>query len=83
MLAQAGVAAAEVAFIGDDLNDIPLMIQAGLGVAVADAAIETREHAHYVTKAPGGFGAVREVVELILKSQGRWNDLIKSFFNAD
>jgi len=83
VLAKAGVVNAEVAFIGDDLNDIPLMTQSGLGVAVADAALETREHAHYVTKAPGGFGAVREVIELILKSQGRWDDLIKSFFNAD
>jgi 3-deoxy-D-manno-octulosonate 8-phosphate phosphatase (KDO 8-P phosphatase) len=83
VLAQANVENAEVAYIGDDLNDIPLIVRSGLGVAVADAALETRERAHYVTKARGGFGAVREVVELILKSQGRWNDLIKSFFNAD
>jgi len=83
VLAQAGVANAEVAFIGDDLNDIPLMVQSGLGVAVADAAFETREHAHYVTKAPGGFGAVREVIELILKSQGRWDELIKNYSTAD
>jgi len=79
VLAQAGLATAEVAYIGDDVNDIPLMMQSGLGVAVADAVLETREHAHYVTKALGGFGAVREVVELILRSQGRWDDLIKSF----
>jgi 3-deoxy-D-manno-octulosonate 8-phosphate phosphatase (KDO 8-P phosphatase) len=83
VLAQANVENAEVAYIGDDLNDIPLIVRSGLGVAVADAALETRERAHYVTTARGGFGAVREVVELILKSQGRWNDLIKSFFNAD
>ena len=80
-LAKAAVTPDEVAYIGDDLNDIPLILQSGLGIAVADAALETREHAHYVTKAPGGFGAVREVIELILKSQGRWDDLIKSFFN--
>lgn len=79
VLEQAGVANAEVAYIGDDLNDIPLMLQSGLGIAVADAALETREHAHYVTKARGGFGAVREAIELILKSQGRWDDLIKAF----
>ncbi len=87
VVGEAGLTNAEVAYIGDDLNDIPLMLQAGLGVAVADAAPETREHAHYVTKAPGGFGAVREVIELILKSQGRWDDLILSFIqprtNAD
>ena len=83
VLAEAGVANDEVAYIGDDLNDIPLMTQSGLGVAVADAAHETRAHAHYVTKALGGFGAVREVIELILKSQGRWDDLVKSFSTAD
>lgn len=78
-LDQAGVENLEVAYIGDDLNDVPLMLQSGLGVAVADAALETREHAHYVTKAAGGFGAVREVCELILKSQGRWDELIGLF----
>ncbi len=87
MLEQAGVENLEVAYIGDDLNDIPLMLQCGLGVAVADAALETREHAHYVTSAPGGFGAVREVIELILKSQDRWDDLIAGYLqpriNAD
>jgi len=75
-LAQAGVTKEEVAFIGDDLNDIPLMVQSGLGVAVADAAIETRLQAHYVTTVIGGQGAVREVIELILKAQDRWDDLI-------
>jgi len=82
ILAQAGVMNAEVAYIGDDVNDIPLMLRSGLGVAVADAALETREHAHYVTKALGGFGAVREVIELILKAQGRWDDLIKRYISA-
>jgi len=78
-LDQAGVTTTEVAFVGDDLNDIPLMLLAGLGVAVADAAIETREHAHYITRAPGGRGAIREVIELILKSQGRWPDLVRHY----
>jgi len=82
-LEQAGVEKLEVAYIGDDLNDIPLILQSGLGVAVADAAPETREHAHYVTTASGGFGAVREVIELILKSQGRWDDLIANYTHAD
>jgi 3-deoxy-D-manno-octulosonate 8-phosphate phosphatase (KDO 8-P phosphatase) len=78
-LAQAGLRNAEVAYIGDDLNDVPLMMQSGLGVAVADAALEARQRAHYITNAVGGQGAVREVVELILKSQDRWNDLIKPY----
>jgi 3-deoxy-D-manno-octulosonate 8-phosphate phosphatase (KDO 8-P phosphatase) len=78
-LVQAQVTNEEVAFIGDDLTDLPLMGQSGLAVAVADAVAEVRERAHYVTKANGGNGAVREVVELILKAQGRWDDLVKSY----
>lgn len=78
-LAQAGVTNEEVAFVGDDLNDLPLMLQSGLAVAVADAADETREHAHCVTNAHGGYGAIREVIELILKAQGRWDDLVKRY----
>ena len=79
ILDHALVDALEVAYIGDDLNDIPLMLQSGLGVAVADAAPEARKHAHYITSVAGGFGVVREVVELILKSQGRWDELIAQY----
>jgi len=83
-VAKAGVTNDEVAFIGDDLNDIPLMLRSGLGVAVADAAAEARERAHYVTKLAGGHGAVREVIELILKAQGRWDHLTADYTdNAD
>ena len=82
-LAQAELRNEQVAFVGDDLNDIPLMLQSGLAVAVADAAVETREHAHYVTTARGGRGAIREVVELILKSQDRWDDLTRRYLAAD
>jgi 3-deoxy-D-manno-octulosonate 8-phosphate phosphatase (KDO 8-P phosphatase) len=79
ILQEAGVDENEVAFIGDDLNDIPLMQRAELAVAVADAVFEARSVAHYVTQASGGQGAVREVIELILKSQGRWSDLIDDY----
>ena len=79
ILQQAGVDENEVAFIGDDLNDIPLMQRAELAVAVADAVSEARSVAHYVTQASGGQGAVREVIELILKSQGRWSDLLDNY----
>ncbi len=75
----AGVVENEVAFIGDDLTDIPLMQRSELAVAVADARPEAISVAHYVTVAPGGHGAVREVVELILKSQGRWNELVEHY----
>lgn len=79
IVADAGLTNAEVAFAGDDLNDLPLLRKAGLAVAVADAAIETRNHAHYITEARGGHGAVREIVELILKSQARWDDVLKHY----
>jgi 3-deoxy-D-manno-octulosonate 8-phosphate phosphatase (KDO 8-P phosphatase) len=79
LLAQAGVTESEVAFIGDDLSDIPIMQRSEFAVAVADAAEETRSIAHYVTRASGGQGAVREVVEIILKAQGRWSDLVREY----
>ena len=79
IIAEAAVSESEVAYIGDDLNDIPLLRLAGLAVAVADATEETRAHAHYVTNAKGGNGAVREVCELLLKAQGHWTDLISKY----
>jgi 3-deoxy-D-manno-octulosonate 8-phosphate phosphatase (KDO 8-P phosphatase) len=79
ILQQAAVDENEVAFVGDDLNDIPLMQRAELAVAVADAVFEARSVAHFVTQASGGQGAVREVIELILKSQGRWSDLLDNY----
>ena len=75
----AGVDENEVAFIGDDLTDIPVMQRSELAVAVADAVEEARSVAHYVTQAEGGHGAVREVIELILKAQGRWSDLVDGY----
>jgi len=79
LLKEAGVDENEVAFVGDDLPDIPIMNRAELAVAVADAVEETRAVAHYVTRAKGGRGAVREVIEIILKSQGRWHDLVEDY----
>jgi 3-deoxy-D-manno-octulosonate 8-phosphate phosphatase (KDO 8-P phosphatase) len=79
VLQQAGVDENEVAFIGDDLTDIPIMQRAELSVAVANAVEETRAVAHHVTRAKGGQGAVREVIELILKSQGRWTDVTEKY----
>ena len=69
----------QVAYIGDDLPDLPVIRLVGLGVAVADAAEEVRSAADHVTSTPGGRGAVRETVETILKNQGRWDDLIRSY----
>jgi 3-deoxy-D-manno-octulosonate 8-phosphate phosphatase (KDO 8-P phosphatase) len=78
-LIDAGVAADYVAFIGDDLNDVPLMLRSGLAVAVGDGSADVVAQAQYVTKAKGGAGAVREVIELILKAQNRWSDLIAEY----
>jgi 3-deoxy-D-manno-octulosonate 8-phosphate phosphatase (KDO 8-P phosphatase) len=71
-----GVSDFAVAYIGDDLPDIPLMRRAGLAVAVGDAVSEVKDAAHYTTKAVAGRGAVREAVELILKSKGLWESMI-------
>jgi 3-deoxy-D-manno-octulosonate 8-phosphate phosphatase (KDO 8-P phosphatase) len=79
LLAEAELEESEVAFIGDDVVDIPLMERAELAFAVADATRETQQAAHYVTQLPGGYGAVREVTEIILKAQGRWDDLMKRY----
>ncbi len=65
-----------VAYIGDDLPDLPLLRRAGLAVAVGNAVPEVKQAAHYVTARSGGQGAVREVIELILKAQGRWSEAI-------
>jgi len=66
----------EVAFVGDDLPDIPLLRRAGLAVAVGDAMPEVKDVAHYTTKAFAGHGAIRETVELILRSKGIWGEMI-------
>ena len=82
LLARVQIEENEVAFIGDDVTDIPLLQRVEFAVAVADAVIETRSVAHYVTHAPGGHGAVREVVEIILKAQGHWHSLMQRYFTT-
>jgi 3-deoxy-D-manno-octulosonate 8-phosphate phosphatase (KDO 8-P phosphatase) len=64
--------------IGDDLPDLPMLRSCGLAVAVADACREVRAEAHYVTRTPGGRGAVREVIDLLVRAQGRWNELVSN-----
>jgi 3-deoxy-D-manno-octulosonate 8-phosphate phosphatase (KDO 8-P phosphatase) len=76
ILRRAGVTDSAVAYIGDDLPDIPIMRRAGLAVAVGDAVPEVKEAAHYITKALAGRGAVREAVELVLKSKGIWAEML-------
>jgi len=83
VLARADLSDAEVAYVGDDLPDIPVMRRAGLAVAVPNAAPEVIEHAHLVTRRAGGEGAVREVAELILKAQGKWQHVLSRYINQD
>lgn len=76
ILGKAEVSDSVVAYIGDDLPDIPLMHRVGLAVAVGDAVAEVKKAAHFTTRALAGHGAVREAVELILKSKGIWKEMI-------
>ncbi len=76
ILRKAGVPDSAVAYIGDDLPDIPIMRRAGLAIAVGDAVPEVKDVAHYTTRALAGHGAVRETVELVLKSKGIWEAML-------
>jgi 3-deoxy-D-manno-octulosonate 8-phosphate phosphatase (KDO 8-P phosphatase) len=78
ILRATGADKAEVAYVGDDLPDLPVLQRVGFAVAVANAALEVKEAAHYVTSRYGGEGAVREVIELILKAQGKWADAARN-----
>ncbi|NUQ64796.1 MAG: HAD hydrolase family protein [Pirellulales bacterium] len=79
ILSELKIAPQAACYIGDDLPDMPVARTMGLGVAVADACLELREVAHYVTTAAGGQGAVREVIEMILRAQRRWDDVIQTY----
>lgn len=79
---QTGVATDAMAYVGDDLPDLPVLKTVGLAVAVADAHELVRDCAHMVTLAPGGRGAVREISEAILKAQDRWDALIHRLFDG-
>jgi 3-deoxy-D-manno-octulosonate 8-phosphate phosphatase (KDO 8-P phosphatase) len=72
----------EVAYIGDDLVDLPLLRRVGFAVAVADAVDEVKAASHLITQRPGGQGAVREVIELILRAQGHWDTLLERYTKA-
>jgi 3-deoxy-D-manno-octulosonate 8-phosphate phosphatase (KDO 8-P phosphatase) len=79
IMASAKIGTDEVAYIGDDFTDIPIMHRVGLAIATGNARAEVKGEAHYVTVAPGGEGAVREVVEMLLKAQGRWPEILKHY----
>jgi 3-deoxy-D-manno-octulosonate 8-phosphate phosphatase (KDO 8-P phosphatase) len=79
ILADSQIDSSEVAYIGDDFTDVVVMRRVGLGIATANARPEVKEIAHYVTQVPGGQGAVREVIELLLRAQGKWLDILRHY----
>jgi len=79
ILKQESLTMADVGYVGDDLVDIPVMRHVGVAIAVADAVAEAKQAAHYITSLPGGRGAVREAIELILKTQGKWESVTKHY----
>ena len=72
----------EIAYMGDDLLDLPVLARVGLATAPADAADEVRRRVHWVAQAKGGAGAARELIELIIRAQGRWDSLLASYVSA-
>ncbi len=81
LLSETGINANEVAFVGDDLPDVPVMRYVGFAAAVANAQEQVKEHAHYITIRKGGSGAVREVIDYILKETGRWPQVTQRYFS--
>ncbi len=79
ILKKHGLSAKDICFIGDDLLDLPVMKRVGLSVAVPGACPEVKRAARYVTKKEGGKGAVREVIEVILRAQNKWHKLIGKY----
>lgn len=79
IMQQSGIAPREIAYVGDDLTDVVVMNRVGLSVATANAREEVKRCAMHVTEKPGGQGAIREVVELLLKAQGHWDDLLEKY----
>lgn len=73
----------EVAYLGDDLNDLPVMSQVGLACAVNNAVTEVKAAAHYTAVHEGGRGAAREVIEMILKIQGKWEQVVDSYRHSE
>ncbi len=79
ILKRSGVPEEQICYVGDDLTDAPILKRVGLGVAVANAVPEVKALSHYVTRARGGDGAAREVVELLLRAQRRWDAVLGKY----
>jgi len=83
ILKESGLRDREICFIGDDLVDLPILLRAGLAVGVSGGHPLLRSRVHYVTRAPGGLGAVREAIELILAAQGKFKAVLDGFTAKD
>jgi len=79
ILRRIGLGDEEVAYMGDDIVDIAVLSRVGLAAAPADAVAEVRERVHWVAPSAGGAGAARELLELVLRTQGRWDAIVQSF----
>lgn len=82
LLKDTGLSGDEVAFVGDDVMDLPAMARAGLAIAVADAHPLVIERAHWKTSSPGGRGAVREVCELVMRAKGSLDGVLKAYLDG-
>lgn len=81
--ANLGLGDHEIAYVGDDLNDLPVLRRVGVRCTVADASEDVKREADYISQLPGGKGAVREIIEWILKRQGKWEFVIQKFRSAE
>ena len=79
ILKKESLKAEQVCYVGDDLVDLAILARVGLAVAVSDAVPEVKAVAHYITRCPGGGGAVREICEKILKAQGQWDQITRAY----
>jgi YrbI family 3-deoxy-D-manno-octulosonate 8-phosphate phosphatase len=82
IMSESGLAWEQVAFMGDDLPDLPVIMRCGVGIAVADACAEVRAAASVVTSLPGGKGAVREAIERMLRARGGWEAIVARYAAA-
>ena len=82
LLAQLRLADEEVAYVGDDIVDLPILQRVGFAATVADAIEDVKPLVHYVTQCPGGRGAVREICDLLLKETGRWPEVTAKYFET-
>jgi 3-deoxy-D-manno-octulosonate 8-phosphate phosphatase (KDO 8-P phosphatase) len=79
ILEKSAVSSEQVAYVGDDYTDVVIMHRVGLAIATANAKPEVKAEAHYTTTVPGGHGAIREVAELLLRAQGRWEAILAHY----